>query len=553
MTTLTQTILLRLLMHSAANVRRTAKTSGIGDLAASIAAHGLRQNLNVRPRGDGRYEVVAGGRRLRALRLLAERRQLAKDTPIPCLVLAEGDDPSEISLAENAMREAMHPDDQCDAFRRLIEESGLSVEDVAARFGVTPAVVRQRLKLAAVSPRLRGLYRKGEMGLEHVMALTLTDDHAAQEAAWSALPDWNRAPAALKRLLTQESLPAHDRLARFVGLEAYEAVGGTILRDLFEEATDGYLADRALVERLAAARMADLIEAVQAEGWKWVKPELTRDYETPYRRIYPGADGEYTAEEKARAGVRILIDHDGEPSFERGLIHPDDGKREAREGRPAATGTGELSARMVEELSAHRTAALRIELSRRPDVALAATVHALALPLLYPYGDTSCLAVRAVSEPLSRHVAAEDETPAHRAMAEEAERWGDRLPGDASDLFAWCLAEPQESLLDLLAFLAALTVDAVTSRSGTGQTGHADRLAEALSLDMQAWWTPSVEGFYRRLPKAALATALTEAAVPPLGVCLSTVKKAEAARLVADALAGSSWLPAPLRLQQAAA
>jgi ParB family chromosome partitioning protein len=121
--------------------------------------------------------------------MLAKQGKIAKSEPIPCMVLAEGDDAGEISLAENTIRSAMHPDDQFEAFRALIEERGLPHEDVAARFGVTPAVVRQRLKLAKVSPKLRALYRKGEMTLEHVMALAITDDHQAQEQAWANLPD----------------------------------------------------------------------------------------------------------------------------------------------------------------------------------------------------------------------------------------------------------------------------------------------------------------------------------------------------------------------------
>ncbi len=115
--TIQQSLPLHLLIHSPANVLRTGRTTGLGELVASIAAHGLRQNLNVQPLPDGRYAVVAGARRLRALRLLAQQKALAKDASMPCLILEVGDDLAEISLAENAVRDAMHPDDQCAAFR----------------------------------------------------------------------------------------------------------------------------------------------------------------------------------------------------------------------------------------------------------------------------------------------------------------------------------------------------------------------------------------------------------------------------------------------------
>jgi len=203
--TITQTIPLNQLVHSKANVRRSGRKTGLAELTASIAAHGLRQNLNVKPTTGGRYEVVAGARRLHALRLLAKEGRLATDEPIPCMLLAEGDDPTEISLVENAQREPMHPDDQCEAFRSLID-NGAGIEDVAARFGITALVVRQRLKLANVSPRLRALYRKGDMTLDHMMALAISDDHSAQEQAWQNLPDWNRSPYLLKDALTHEAV-----------------------------------------------------------------------------------------------------------------------------------------------------------------------------------------------------------------------------------------------------------------------------------------------------------------------------------------------------------
>ena len=95
---------------------------------------------------------------------------------------------TEISLAENAIRTDMHPADQYEAFAKLHDEEGKSAEDIAARFGVTAAVVRQRLKLGAVSPKLRALYRKGEMNLDQLSAFAITEDHERQERVWRELP-----------------------------------------------------------------------------------------------------------------------------------------------------------------------------------------------------------------------------------------------------------------------------------------------------------------------------------------------------------------------------
>jgi ParB family transcriptional regulator, chromosome partitioning protein len=166
------------LVPSPANVRRTGGSTSIDELVASIEAHGLLQNLQVREGKGGKFEVVAGCRRLAALRLLAKRKHLPKAEPIPCHVL-DDEDAGEISLAENVIRLPMHPADQYDAFKALADK-GKGPEEIAARFGCTATVVRQRLKLASVSPRLIEAYRAGEMTLDQLMAFTVSNDHAAQ-------------------------------------------------------------------------------------------------------------------------------------------------------------------------------------------------------------------------------------------------------------------------------------------------------------------------------------------------------------------------------------
>lgn len=181
-----QNIALNKLVFCKDNVRKTDAGEGIDELAASIAAHGLRQNLNVREAGKGRFEVVGGGRRLRALKSLVKEGLMPKDADIPCRVLEEGEDAAEISFVENVVRRAMHPDDQFVAFQQLVE-AGKSIEDVAARFGVTPAVVERRMKLAKVSPKLRTLYREGELTLEQMMAFAVSDDHERQEEVCGSL------------------------------------------------------------------------------------------------------------------------------------------------------------------------------------------------------------------------------------------------------------------------------------------------------------------------------------------------------------------------------
>jgi ParB family transcriptional regulator, chromosome partitioning protein len=145
------------LRPSARNVRKSGGTS-IPELAASIVRVGLLQNLTVTAAPDGdHYEVVAGRRRLAALKLLVKRRKLARNHEMPCLVVPDAAART-VSLTENVQREAMHPADQFEAFAALVAE-GRPIEDIAADFGVTPLVVQRRLKLANVSPRLLADYR----------------------------------------------------------------------------------------------------------------------------------------------------------------------------------------------------------------------------------------------------------------------------------------------------------------------------------------------------------------------------------------------------------
>lgn len=257
------------LRQSSRNVR-PGKLIGIPSLAASIARLGLQQNLSVVDAGDGTYRVAAGRRRLAALRLLVKQRRLDPEREVICrLVPAEAERTT--SLTENVQREPMHPVDEFRAFAALRSE-GRSVEDIAADFGVTPTVVQRRLRLANVSPRLLADCKEGEITLEQLMALAVVEDHAAQEAAFYDSPAWQRTPEQLREHLTRDEVAAsRDPVAKFVGIEAYEAAGGAVRRDLFSDEAGGvFLIDPVLLDRLAMERLEAEAGPVRAEGWAWV-------------------------------------------------------------------------------------------------------------------------------------------------------------------------------------------------------------------------------------------------------------------------------------------
>ena len=286
--------------RSKRNARKMPRLS-IPELAASIARIGLLQNLIVIASADGEhYEVVAGDRRLTALKLLAKKRRIPADYEVPCLLVADGSART-VSLAENLMREQMHPADQFEAFAALVKE-GRPVEDIAADFGVSPLVVQRRLKLAHIAPRLMADYRAGAVTLEQLMALTITDDHAAQEAAFYGAPEWQRSPSALRARLTEREIDATHALVRFVGLDTYRQAGGGIRRDLFAEGDAGtYLTDAGVLETLVREKLATLAEDVRAEGWAWVEavPHLAYEERQAFQNA-PRHRREPTAREARR-------------------------------------------------------------------------------------------------------------------------------------------------------------------------------------------------------------------------------------------------------------
>jgi ParB family transcriptional regulator, chromosome partitioning protein len=234
------------LLLSQSNVRRVKAGISIEELAEDIARRSLLQSLNVRPVLDvegqetGMFEVPAGGRRFRALELLVKQKRMNKTQAVPCIVRTDGL-AEEDSLAENVQRAALHPLDQFRAFQ-ILREKGLSEEEIAARFFVHPTVVKQRLKLAAVSQKLLDVYAEDGMTLEQLMAFTVTNDQARQEQVWESLArSYNKEPFYIRRQVTEGAVRAADKRAQFVGVDTYEAAGGAVMRDLFEHDDGGWL------------------------------------------------------------------------------------------------------------------------------------------------------------------------------------------------------------------------------------------------------------------------------------------------------------------------
>ena len=638
------------LLLSGCNVRRIKAGVSIQELADDIARRSLLQSITVRPvlDGDGQetgmYEIPAGGRRYRALELLVKQKRLAKTAPIPCVVRTEGI-AEEDSLAENVQRAPLHPLDQFRAFLTL-RERGLSEEEIAAAFFVPVAVVKQRLRLAAVAPTLLDIYAADGMTLEQLMAFTVSTDHARQAQAWDAVQHgYNREAYLIRRLLTEGAVRAADRRARFVGIDVYEAAGGVVSRDLFAHDDGGWLQDVALLDRLVAERLEREANAVRAEGWRWIEVAPDFPYGHTFRLRQLRADetpltaeqeaerealqAEYDQLEQAhadqelpeevehrlteierrlsalderpvsfdpaevtRAGAFVSIDGDGTVLVERGYVRPEDELPVAADPGPETDGSMDgdidepshtpsyaqtgatvqgspeaepaeeddgikpLSDRLLAELTAHRTLALRQALGERPDVALLAALHALCLRLFYSYALDTCLELDVKSVAFAAQAPGLKDTALARTLRDRHQFWLATMPKRPEELWATLsrLAEPERQRL--FAHCVGLSVNAVhdayTRRPKA--LAHADALAEAVDLDMTAAeWTPTVDSYLGRVTKARILQAVREAKGEQAAERIAAMKKGEMAERAQELLAGSGWLPEPLRTPGGAA
>jgi len=270
------------------NVRKRGG-GNVDELKALIASQGLLQNLIVSPhltkrgKDTGKFGVIAGGRRLRALRALAAEGKIAKDEQVLCRIVSR-ERATITSASENSGREPMVGADTISAFAAMVRE-GKGVEDLAVAFGISAVTVQRRLKLANASPKLFDLYAGGQMALDQLMALCVIDDHARQEAIWEGAPEYQRHAAQLRRMALGEAVNAGtDRMALFVGLDAYIAAGGQITRDLFAEDDQGYCNDPALLAKLAEEKLGTERERLLSEGLPWV--EVVDEFDHRARQDY---------------------------------------------------------------------------------------------------------------------------------------------------------------------------------------------------------------------------------------------------------------------------
>lgn len=650
------------LVLSQSNVRRVKAGISVDELAESIARRGLIQSLHVRPvigedgAETGQFEVPAGGRRFRALELLVKQKRLAKAAPVPCIVSSTDDGVliDEVSLAENIERAPLHPLDQFRAFQAM-REKGMTEAAIAAAFFVDAKVVKQRLRLVTVAPELLEVYAADEMTLEQLMAFTISSDHVRQAQVWEAVKNsWSKEPYQIRRMLTETAVRASDKRAQFLGLDAYEAAGGFVLRDLFQQDDGGWLQDPVLLERMVGEKLKAEAAAIATEGWKWIEVavgfpyghtmglrelmgttvDLTdedRAIREALRDEYDRLEAEYAAsddlpeevdqrlgqierslnafdsrpmafdpEQVGRAGAFVSIDSDGSLMVERGFVRPEDEQHAVPVGGGADTDSNGAAAsevengehhaamismadetrlhdddedegdaikplpeRLVIELTAHRTLALRDAVASNPRIAMTALLHKLVTDCFVSRASGAALEanVRDIHLPVQSADLA-DSFPAQSIDARHA-GWKADIPlGQGDDvLWDWLHTLDEASRQALLAHCLSFGVNAFYERpnpySSMGISQHgldrrlreADRLARTTRLDLvEAGWKPTVANYLGRVTKSRILEAVREGAGMQAVELIDHLKKGDMAREAERLLDGSGWLPEPLRL-----
>ena len=288
---------------------------------------------------------------------------------------------------------------------------------------------------------------------------------------------------------------------------------------------------------------------------------------------------QFDADEVARAGAFVSIDRSGRLRVERGYVRPEDeppveepeAKADASHAEersedadaidadetPVDTddeeeddGIRPLSDRLMSELTAHRTVALRDALANDPHTAFLAALHAMTLRLFYRYGLDTCVEIEPRSAAFGSHALGLGETSYAQSLEASMENWLKALPKHPEDLWDALRAFDSDSRDLLFAYCVAMTVNAVYEpyNRKPRALAHADTLAAAVGLDMaKAGWSPKADSYLARVTKARILEAVREAKGDEAADRIAGFKKPAMVEAAAELLDGSGWLPEPLR------
>lgn len=348
---------------SPANVRAHGADQNLDGLVANIRAHGLIQPLVVRRFGAGgedRYEVVAGQRRLLALRRLAEERTDRPPAARCQIIDVDAAGATAVSLSDNVERLPMEAFDQCEAFRRLTDH-GLGIQEIAARFGLPQKRVKQRLALAHLLDPIKERVRADRLSAEDAQALALVS--AEKQQAWL---DVERERRGLRGWPLRQWLFGGQAISTKVALFPLEDYPGGIVKDLF--GTERYFEDAGLFWVHQNQAVAIRQEALKARGWERV---IVLETGQPFR------DWEHRAVAQEAGGwAWIEVRQDGAVAVREGYLPVEEARRRERLARgevvreePDPPARGEVTQPMLNYLSLHKAAAVRLAVMDDPALA----------------------------------------------------------------------------------------------------------------------------------------------------------------------------------------
>lgn len=416
------------------NVRKTNRGAD-PEFVASILAKGVIVPLTVRPNGEG-FKVTDGGKRLAALQALLSDGRIGGDYPVPIVVREEDDTAArDTSLTLAVVRSELHPVDEFEAFAELVK-AGKTPEDIATEYALTTREVERVLALGRLSPKILEAWRAGRIGADIARAFTLAPDHKTQDRVFDKLAaaadkrSWRRGQIEVHEVKSELKANHQDggRFVHFVGVEAYEARGGKVTRDLF--GTDHVVSDPKLAKAIAAEKLeAECAKLVEA-GWGWAVPadsvrerwsygqvalvrKPSREEKEKMARLQSVIDeggeeasaaaeaelarinGEiearsFTADQKAKSGCFVEIDRTGSLKIEYGRVKPEEKrkvdaqeraterKKKAKSAEQKGDSGGTISNALMQRLSEALTWAAADVLQRHPDVAISAILAGAA-------------------------------------------------------------------------------------------------------------------------------------------------------------------------------
>lgn len=587
------------LIKSPLNVRTVPySVESVSELAESIKGVGLLQNLVVHTLPGDRYGVAAGGRRLAALNMLAERGILTADWPVRVKVI-----PQELataaSMTENGHRRDMHPAEQIAGFRAMAQE-GKTPAQTGDLLGYSPRHVQRMLKLADLAPVILDALAEDRITTEHCQALALENDTARQvqvfeaacQSGWGGKPDVR----VIRNLITESEVAvAGNSKFRFVGADAFSP--DELRTDLFSDDEGGYVdcvaLDAALLEKLQA--VAEHLR--EAEGWEWCAGRMEpvgecREDAGTYRCLpepeavlteaederlnelmtrYDALENQceesdlleaemklmrcmakvraWTPEIRAGSGVVVSWRY-GNVCVQRGvqLRSEDDAADDAdrTEQVQEKASVEEISLPLLTKMSSERTLAVQAALMQQPDKSLALLAWTLCLNVFGSGAYINPAKIRLECEhyALTSDAPSGKEGAAFMAMMAEKARLAALLPeGWAWDMTTF-LSLSQEVLLSLLSFCTACSLYGVQTRN-CGHTSRSplDSLESAIGFHMRDWWQPTKANFFGHLKKPQIIAALNEAGLSGAARDAEKMKKGDAAEHAEFHMKDNRWVP----------